>query len=151
MLSGTLLLFLVPNFMTLFTIVSTLAAILVIYSWGMILVAYLVYRKKRQDLHETPVFKMPAGIVMSWISLVFFAFSVVIMVFAPDTLAALCTMPFWFGLCWWTEAPSFCAPAAIAGAASKVQRARLLATRYRQPSAPGCPADRAPPALTVGG
>lgn len=45
MLSGTLLLFLVPNVMTLFTIVSTLAAILVIYSWAMILVAYLVYRK----------------------------------------------------------------------------------------------------------
>ena len=40
MLSGTLLLFPVPNVVTLFTIVSTLAAILVIYSWGMITVAY---------------------------------------------------------------------------------------------------------------
>ena len=47
MLSGTLLLFLVPNVMTLFTIVSTLAAIMVVFSWGMILVAYLVYRHKR--------------------------------------------------------------------------------------------------------
>ncbi|VFS92378.1 D-serine/D-alanine/glycine transporter [Raoultella planticola] len=36
MLSGTLLLFLVPNVMTLFTIVSTLAAIMVVFSWGMI-------------------------------------------------------------------------------------------------------------------
>jgi AAT family amino acid transporter len=34
MLSGTLLLFLVPNVMTLFTIVSTLAAIMVVFSWG---------------------------------------------------------------------------------------------------------------------
>jgi len=25
---------------------------------------------------------------------------VVIMVFDPDTLAALCAMPFWFGLLW---------------------------------------------------
>ncbi|MDU6431445.1 MAG: amino acid permease [Pantoea sp.] len=100
MLSGTLLLFLVPNVMTLFTIVSTLAAILVIYSWAMILVAYLVYRKHRPDLHKESQFKMPAGVVMSWISLLFFAFSVVIMVFDPDTLAALCAMPLWFGLLW---------------------------------------------------
>ena len=100
MLSGTLLLFLVPNVMTLFTIVSTLAAILVIYSWGMILVAYLAYRKQRPELHVQSRFKMPAGIVMSWISLLFFAFSVVIMVFDPDTLAALFAMPFWFGLLW---------------------------------------------------
>ena len=100
MLSGTLLLFLVPNVMTLFTIVSTLAAILVIYSWGMILVAYLAYRKQRPELHAQSQFKMPAGIVMSWISLLFFAFSVVIMVFDPDTLAALCAMPFWFLLLW---------------------------------------------------
>ena len=34
MLIGTLLLFLVPNVMTLFTIVSTLAAIMVVFSWG---------------------------------------------------------------------------------------------------------------------
>ncbi|MCS5946536.1 hypothetical protein LNP25_22405 [Klebsiella variicola subsp. variicola] len=34
MLIGTLLLFPVPNVMTLFTIVSTLAAIMVVFSWG---------------------------------------------------------------------------------------------------------------------
>lgn len=100
MLSGTLLLFLVPNVMTLFTIVSTLAAILVIYSWAMILVAYLVYRKQQPQLHAASTFKMPAGVVMSWISLMFFAFSVVIMVFDADTRAALCAMPLWFGFLW---------------------------------------------------
>ncbi|WP_369790466.1 amino acid permease [Rouxiella sp. WC2420] len=98
MLSGTLLLFLVPNVMTLFTIVSTLAAILVIYSWAMILVAYLVYRQKRPDLHEKSTFKMPAGIVMSWLTLAFFAFTIIIMLFDPDTLAALCASPLWFVL-----------------------------------------------------
>lgn len=96
MLSGTLLLFLVPNVMTLFTLVSTLAAILVIYSWAMILVAYLVYRKKRPDLHAASTFKMPAGIVMTWLSLLFFAFTIFIMLFDPDTLAALCASPVWF-------------------------------------------------------
>ena len=96
MLSGTLLLFLVPNVVTLFTIVSTLAAILVIYSWGMILVAYLVYRKRRPDLHQRSSFKMPGGVAMCWLSLAFFLFSLVIMVFDRDTLTALCAMPLWF-------------------------------------------------------
>lgn len=96
MLSGTLLLFLVPNVMTLFTIVSTLAAILVIYSWAMILFAYLIYRKKRPELHAQSVFKMPAGIAMSWLTLAFFAFTLFIMLFDPDTLAALAVSPLWF-------------------------------------------------------
>lgn len=96
MLSGTLLLFLVPNVMTLFTIVSTLAAILVIYSWAMILVAYLIYRKQRPDLHAQSHFKMPAGILMSWLTLAFFVFTVFIMLFDPDTLAALAVSPLWF-------------------------------------------------------
>ena len=96
MLSGTLLLFLVPNVMTLFTIVSTLAAILVIYSWGMILVAYLVYRKRSPALHHQAIFKMPAGIFLCRLSLLFFLFSLVIMVFDPDTRIALFSMPLWF-------------------------------------------------------
>ncbi|MBK0032842.1 amino acid permease [Erwinia sp. S43] len=101
MLIGTLLLFLVPNVMTLFTVVSTLAAILVIYSWAMILIAYLVYRKRRPDLHQRSTFKMPAGIAMSWLTLLFFLFSLVVMVFDADTLTALCTMPLWFILLEW--------------------------------------------------
>ena len=96
MLSGTLLLFLVPNVMTLFTIVSTLAAILVIYSWGMILLAYLVYRKRSPELHQQAIFKMPAGIFLCRLSLLFFLFSLVIMVFDPDTRIALFSMPLWF-------------------------------------------------------
>lgn len=101
MLIGTLLLFLVPNVMTLFTVVSTLAAILVIYSWAMIVIAYLVYRKRRPDLHQRSTFKMPAGIAMSWLTLLFFLFSLVVMVFDTDTLTALCAMPLWFILLEW--------------------------------------------------
>lgn len=101
MLICTLLLFLVPNVMTLFTVVSTLAAILVIYSWAMIVIAYLVYRKRRPDLHQRSTFKMPAGIAMSWLTLLFFLFSLVVMVFDTDTLTALCAMPLWFILLEW--------------------------------------------------
>ncbi|MCS5946537.1 hypothetical protein LNP25_22410 [Klebsiella variicola subsp. variicola] len=46
----------------------------------MILVAYLVYRRQRPDLHAGSIFKMPAGVVMSWVSLLFFAFAIFIMI-----------------------------------------------------------------------
>jgi AAT family amino acid transporter len=69
----------------------------------MILVAYLVYRQKRPDLHKSSTFKMPAGVAMSWLSLLFFAFAIFIMIFDPDTLKALIATPLWFialWLCW---------------------------------------------------
>ncbi|WP_410529431.1 amino acid permease [Serratia sp. AXJ-M] len=96
MVVGTMLLILMPNVMTLFTIVSTVAAILVVYSWGMILAAYLVYRKQRPDLHARSLFKMPGGVIMTWLTLAFFAFTLVLMIFDRDTLIALCSMPLWF-------------------------------------------------------
>ncbi|CDH34301.1 amino acid permease [Xenorhabdus bovienii] len=96
MASGVFLLFIVPNVMKLFTIVSTVAAIMVIYSWGMILIAYLAYRKKRPDLHKISIYKMPMGIPMTWCTLIFFAFTVVIMVFDYDTRIALYGTPIWF-------------------------------------------------------
>lgn len=67
---------------------------------GMILVAYLVYRRQRPDLHAGSIFKMPAGVVMSWVSLLFFAFAIFIMIFDPDTLLALLASPLWFIALW---------------------------------------------------
>ncbi|PHM58490.1 amino acid permease [Xenorhabdus sp. KK7.4] len=96
MASGVLLLFIVPDVMKLFTIVSTVAAIMVVYSWCMILLAYLAYRKKRPDLHEKSIYKMPMGIPMTWCTLIFFAFTVVIMIFDYDTRIALYGTPIWF-------------------------------------------------------
>ena len=66
----------------------------------MILVAYLVYRRQRPDLHAGSIFKMPAGVVMSWVSLLFFAFAIFIMIFDPDTLLALLASPLWFIALW---------------------------------------------------
>ncbi|MDX7991803.1 amino acid permease [Xenorhabdus littoralis] len=96
MVSGVFLLFIIPDVMKLFTIVSTVAAIMVIYSWCMILLAYLAYRKKRPDLHKVSIYKMPMGIPMTWCTLVFFAFTVVIMIFDYDTRIALYGTPLWF-------------------------------------------------------
>ncbi|MBS9424597.1 amino acid permease [Photorhabdus caribbeanensis] len=96
MVVGTSLLFIVPNVMQLFTIVSTVASIMVIYSWCVILIAYLVYRKNYPDVHKRSIFKMPLGVLMTWITLTFFIFTIVVMVFDPDTLVALCGTPLWF-------------------------------------------------------
>ncbi|PHM46111.1 amino acid transporter [Xenorhabdus mauleonii] len=96
MASGVFLLFIIPDVMKLFTIVSTVAAIMVIYSWCMILLAYLAYRKKRPDLHKASIYKMPMGIPMTWCTLIFFAFTVVIMIFDYDTRIALYSTPVWF-------------------------------------------------------
>ena len=99
MLIGTLLLFLVPNVMTLFTIVSTRRRL-----WwcsagddprGLSgLPPSASGPARRVDL------KMPAGVVMSWVSLLFFAFAIFIMIFDPDTLLALLASPLWFIALW---------------------------------------------------
>lgn len=73
---------------------------MVVFSWGMILAAYLVYRRQRPDLHAGSIFKMPFGVVMSWVSLLFFAFAIFIMIFDPDTLLALLASPLWFIALW---------------------------------------------------
>ncbi len=100
MFIGIALLFIFPDIMTVFTLVSTIAAILFIFTWSMILASYLVYRKNRPELHEKSTYKMPAGIAMSWATLAFFAFVIGLLFLEKDTRLALFYTPVWFiGLC----------------------------------------------------
>lgn len=93
---GTSILFIVPNVMTAFTIVSTFGSILVIFTFALILMAYLSYRRKDPELHAQSTYKMPFGIFMSWATLIFLAFSLVILALNYQTLIALAISPFWF-------------------------------------------------------
>lgn len=93
---GTSILFIVPNVMTAFTIVSTFGSILVIFTFALILMAYLSYRRKDPELHAQSTYKMPFGIFMSWATLMFLAFSLVILALNYQTLIALAISPFWF-------------------------------------------------------
>lgn len=86
----------IPSVMTVFTIVSTVASVLLIFI-GRWLIAYLVYRKKKPELHAASTFKMPLGITLSYFSLAFFVFTVALLALEPDTLSALYFMPLWFG------------------------------------------------------
>lgn len=96
MVIGLAILFVIPSVMEAFTILSTISAILYIFVWSMILVAYLIYRRQRPDLHHKSNFKMPMGIVMTWLCLFFFVFVICLLALEPDTRQALSVMPLWF-------------------------------------------------------
>ena len=93
---GVVLIYLVPNVMEAFTIVTTISAILFMFIWSMILISYIAYRRKKADLHEQSDFKMPGGILMCFVCLVFFAFVIVLLTFEADTRQALIATPIWF-------------------------------------------------------
>lgn len=93
---GVVLIYLVPNVMEAFTIVTTISAILFMFIWSMILISYMAYRRKKVNLHEQSQFKMPGGNLMCLVSLMFFIFVIVLLTFEKDTRQALIATPIWF-------------------------------------------------------
>jgi len=93
---GLSLLFVSPSVMQAFTLLTTISAILFIFVWAMILVAYIKYRSIDPSLHESSTFKMPGGVPMAYLCLVFFAAIIFVLSLAPDTAKGLAIMPAWF-------------------------------------------------------
>ena len=98
LLLGALLVYLTPNVITAFTLVTTLAAVLFMFVWSLILAAYIAYRRQRPQLHQASKYKMPGGVFMCYVCLAFFAFVVVLLSLQADTREALLASPFWFVL-----------------------------------------------------
>ena len=96
LLLGSALLFVMPNIMAAFTVVTTVSATLFMFVWTIILVSYLVFCRKRPQLHAASRFKMPGGPLMAYVALAFFGFVVVLLVLEADTRKALLVTPFWF-------------------------------------------------------
>ncbi|MFT4248910.1 MAG: D-serine/D-alanine/glycine transporter [Pseudomonas sp.] len=96
LMAGALLVYVVPNLVTAFTLVTTLSAVLFMFVWSLILCAYIAYRRKRPQLHAASAFKMPGGIAMCCVVLAFFAFVIVLLTLQPDTRQALLASPVWF-------------------------------------------------------
>ncbi|QQS16324.1 MAG: amino acid permease [Neisseriales bacterium] len=94
--SAVLMLYFIPNVMEAFTVATSLTAILIMCVWSIIAYTYIVYRKKRPELHEQSIYKMPWGIPMSWIAIGFFICMAVSLAFKEDTRIALEFVPFWF-------------------------------------------------------
>ena len=103
LLGGVVLIYLIPNVVTVFTMVTTVSAILFMFVWSIILCSYMVYRKQRPHLHEKSIYKMPFGKLMCWVCLAFFGFVIVLITLEAATRQALMVTPIWFvilGLGW---------------------------------------------------
>lgn len=101
---SSLLLLLSDSVMEAFTVVTTISAVLFMFVWGMIMVSYMVYRRRYPEDHATSIYKMPGGVPMCWAVLVFFVFIIVLLTQQADTLAALLVTPLWFvvlGVAWY--------------------------------------------------
>ncbi|MCU1728689.1 D-serine/D-alanine/glycine transporter [Pseudomonas sp. 7P_10.2_Bac1] len=96
LLAGALVIYLVPNLMDAFTLITTVSATLFMFVWTMILLSYLAYRKRSDHLHQASIFKMPGGKAMVWVCLAFFVFILVLLALEDDTRAALYLVPGWF-------------------------------------------------------
>ncbi len=104
LLVGVALIYLIPNVMTVFTMVTTVSAILFMFVWSIILCSYLAYRKKYPQRHQQSHFKMPLGKLMCWVCMAFFVFVIVLLTLQEDTRQALMITPLWFILLaigWW--------------------------------------------------
>ncbi len=94
-MAGAALQYFVPNTIEAFTLASSLCVILFISIWSIIMVCYIRYRKINPELHEKSTFKMPGGVWMSYIVLIFLFFTLIILALEPDTLKALIISPLW--------------------------------------------------------
>lgn len=61
LLVSSVLLYASSSIIAVFTVVTTMASVLFIFVWTIIVVSYIVYRKRRPALHAASKFKMPAA------------------------------------------------------------------------------------------
>ena len=79
-----------------FDFVSTMCASLVIFTWGSIVVSYIVYRRRHPERHAASKFRLPFAAVTPWAILVFFMFIVVALLYSEGTRYATLATPVWF-------------------------------------------------------
>ncbi|WP_104181388.1 amino acid permease [Arthrobacter sp. B0490] len=96
LLAGLILLYSGDSVIGAFTIVTSVASVLTMFVWSMILISYLAFRRRRPELHERSTFKMPGSSFMPYVVLAFFLFMLVALAQAEDTRLALFVAPLWF-------------------------------------------------------
>ncbi len=86
-----------------FTLISSVAATLVLAIWGLILVSYLCYYKKFPETHKNASYKLFGAAWTPWLGLGFIVGMCVVLGAYPDTRLALLLTPVWFillGIAW---------------------------------------------------
>ncbi|MEJ6489435.1 amino acid permease [Leucobacter sp. USCH14] len=79
-----------------FSIVTTISSLCFMFVWTMILISYLVYRRRRPQDHAASAFKMPLGTSMPYVVMAFFVFLLWAFTQDPETRAGLIATPVWF-------------------------------------------------------
>ena len=97
LLPGLVLLYTTDSILAAFTLATSVASVLFIFVWGLIMASYLVYRKRQPEAHAASSYPMPGGVVMSWAVFGFFAAIIYVLALEPDTRIALAVTPVWFG------------------------------------------------------
>ncbi|KAA1251580.1 amino acid permease [Mycobacterium simiae] len=104
LLTATLLLTAIPllyaggSVISAFTLITTVSSLLFMFVWTMIIVSYLVYRRRHPRRHADSAYKMPGGALMAWTVLGFFAFVIWTLTTGTETAIALAWFPVWFGV-----------------------------------------------------
>ena len=103
-LSVSMILTTMESVMDAFELVGTVAAMIFIFIWSMILISYITYCRRRPAAHQESEFKMPMSKVMPYVALGFFVFVTYTLFLNHDTRIALYVLPLWFmglGLAYW--------------------------------------------------
>lgn len=96
LLTSIPLLYVGGSVMNAFTLVTTIASLLFMFVWAVIIVSYLVYRRRDGARHAASSYKMPGGVAMCWAVLAFFAFVIWTLCTDRETAIALGWFPLWF-------------------------------------------------------
>ena len=86
-----------------FTLITSVASLLFVFVWSMILISYIRYRMKFPERHAASEYKMPGGVVMCAVVLAFFAFVVWALSTDPQTATGLVAVAAWLvvlGISW---------------------------------------------------
>jgi D-serine/D-alanine/glycine transporter len=98
MLFGMVMLYAGKSVMGAFVIVTSLGSVIVVFTWSMIMVSYIAYRRRRPQLHASSTFKLPGSRFMPYVVLVFFVLMIVALAQSADTRPGLFVAPIWFVL-----------------------------------------------------
>jgi D-serine/D-alanine/glycine transporter len=96
LLAGLVMLYAGDSVMGAFVVVTSVASVLIVFTWSMIMVSYIVFRRRRPQLHAQSSFKLPFSRTMPYVVLAFFVFVVVALGQADDTRLGLFVAPAWF-------------------------------------------------------
>lgn len=81
-----------------FTLASSVATIIFMFTWFLILLSYIQYRKKYPERHLNSTFKLPGGIISCWICICFIVIIILTLLLQSSTRFALYIGGGWFAL-----------------------------------------------------